>query len=167
VLVVGFLLALGVAGIVVLVLTLVVGDLFDGLLDGLGWSLPTEAVAGFAGGFGFAGAAALSVTGSPVAAGLVGLGVGTGLATGAVWLFRTLSRDTGSGSPRTSDLLEARGQVLHDIPPDGFGVVTVTVAGNPTRIHARADRGIPAGTTVVVVAVISPTAVSVTPLFET
>ncbi len=157
-------LIIGAVGIAVILLSLIVGDLFD---TGLGDYVGTEVIGAFLGAFGFVGALALGLTGQ-VAAGLVaGLAAGVLLGAGAGWASRRLRGPDHSNAMRTSDLLECRGQVLAAIPADGFGVVSLSVGGHPTRVNARSPTPLAQGTDVVVVEVLSPTAVRVVPLFDT
>lgn len=160
-------LVIGSVGILLLIVSLVVGDLLDGVLDSLGGLFSTEVVAGFLGALGFGGALALSLTGSQAMAWTVGIAAGVvlGLAAGAA--SRWLHRGDHTGSVRTSDLMERRGRVLSDVPADGYGLVTLSVGGHVTRVNARSTAPLAAGTEVVVVEVLSPTAVRVVPLFQT
>lgn len=158
-------LLIGAIGVVLLLVTLVVGDLLDGVLDSLGGLFSTEAIAGFLGALGFGGALALALTGQTWVAWTVGLLAGVVLALAAGWASRWLHRADHTGTVRTSDLIERKGTVVNPIPADGFGIVSLSVGGHLTRVNARSTEPIAAGTAVVVVGVLSPTSVSVVPLF--
>jgi membrane protein implicated in regulation of membrane protease activity len=158
-------LVIGLVGLMMLVVAMVVGDVFDGLLEGLGGVFSTEVIAGFLGAFGFGGALALALTGQTWLAWTVGLIAGVGLALAASWASRWLHRGDHTGSVRTSDLVERKATVVNAIPADGYGVVSLSVGGHLTRVNARATHPVEAGSEVVVVEVLSPTSVSVTPLF--
>ena len=67
-------------------------------------------------------------------------------------------------TPRTTDLLGAEATVLTPIPAGGLGEVTTRYLGQLTKLSARSERAVPAGTRVVVTAVTSSTSVVVTPL---
>src|SRR5690606_4190311 len=62
---------------------------------------------------------------------------------------------------RTADLVGKSGRVVTPIPDDGPGEVLVRHAGQPLKLSCRAERPLPAGTTVVVVQTLSPSAVVV------
>jgi membrane protein implicated in regulation of membrane protease activity len=69
-------------------------------------------------------------------------------------------------TPTSADLLGTIGVVVTGVPADGFGEVRVTVAGQPMKVYARADRPLVRGTRVMVIEVPSPTSVLVEPLPE-
>lgn len=160
-------LVVGVIGVLLLVVALVVGDLVDGLFESLGAGglFSTEALAAFLGALGFGGAIALDATGSAPIALVVGLVFGAGLGGVAGWASKKLHDSADSGATSTHDLVEQIGTVVSDIPAGGYGVVSLTKAGHLTRVNARSSAPVPAGTTVTVVSVLSPTAVQVEPLF--
>ncbi len=158
-------LIIGVLGVVVILVAILAGDLFGGV-DGATDVVGTEVIGAFLGAFGFVGAITLGVTGQLLPALVVGLASGALLGVAAGWASRRLQRPDHTGSVRTSDLLERRGSVLTDIPAGGFGVVSLSVGGHPTRVNATSTTPIPHGTDVVIVSVQSPTAVTVVPLFH-
>lgn len=159
------LLVVGAAGVVLLLVALLVGDVLDGALEGLSAGFfSTEALAGFLGALGFGGAIALEVTGSTSMAVVIGLALGVLLGAAAARASRFL--DSGeSDTVRTSDMVEKIGMVVSAIPEEGFGVVSISVGGHITRLNARSSVAVPAGTQVSVTSIISPTAVQVEPLF--
>lgn len=161
------LLLIGALGVVLLVVALLIGDFLDGALESLGGGglFSTEALAGFLGALGFGGAIALELTGSTPLAWAVGLALGVGLGGLAGWAGKKLHEHGDSGATNTRDLVEQIGTVLSDIPAEGYGVVSLSAHGHITRLNARSSTPVPAGTTVTVVSVISPTAVQVEPLF--
>ncbi len=158
------LLVVGVVGLALLAVSLLLGDVLDGLLDALaGDAFSTAVLGGFVSAFGFGGAIA-SALGSPWPLTLA-VGVAAGVAVGwlAAWLTR-LVRDGGSdATPESGDLLGREGQVVSAIPGDGYGTVRVLVGGHVVRVNARATGPLEAGTAVHVTEVLSPTAVSVSP----
>lgn len=159
-------LALGVLGIVLLLVALVLGDVLDGALEGLSGGLfSTEALAGFLGALGFGGAIALDATGSTSLAAVIGLVLGVLLGFVAAKASRFLHGTGETDTVRTSDMVEKIGQVVDAIPEGGFGVVSISVGGHLTRLNARSSIAVPAGTQVSVTSIISPTAVQVEPLF--
>ncbi|MFC9916120.1 hypothetical protein [Streptomyces sp. NPDC059862] len=165
-------LGLGIAGVVLLALSLifdgVLEGLFDGVdaLDGLGdglLSLPV--IAGFVSMLGFSGAIVMGTTGLG-AAGATAIGVPTGVATG--WLTYRLSRalmsDRSGAAPRDDDLIGASGAVVTAIPADGYGEVLVHLAGQPVKLAARSAVPVARGAEVWVEQALSPTSVSVRPV---
>lgn len=160
-------LAIGAIGVVLLVIALVLGDVIEGAVEGLGGGglFSTEALAGFVGALGFGGAIALGATGSTGVAVAVGIGLGVLLGWLAGWASKKLHDGAHSGATSTSQLVEKIATVISDVPADGFGVVSVSSGGHLTRLNARSSVPLAAGTEVSIVAVISPTAVQVEPLF--
>ena len=159
-------LVVGGIGVALLLVALVVGDVLDGAFEGLSAGFfSTEALAGFLGALGFGGAIALATTGSTTVAVVIGLVLGVLLGWLAARASRFLHDDGGTGTVRTSDMVEKIGSVVSAIPEGGFGVVSISVGGHLTRLNARSSVAVPAGTQVSVTQVISPTAVQVEPLF--
>ncbi|WP_405654234.1 hypothetical protein [Streptomyces sp. NBC_00019] len=164
-----WLLGLGIAGVVLLVLSLVFDGVLEGLfegvnaLDGLfdGWlSLPV--IAGFVSMVGFSSAIAMGTTGVGVL-GATAVGVPAGLATG--WLTYRLSRallsDRSGAAPRDDDLIGISGSVVTAIPADGYGEVLVRLAGLPVKLSAKSPVAVARGAEVWVEATLSHTAVAV------
>ncbi len=160
---------IGVVGLVLLAVSLLIGDVLDGaldLLDGfLGGIFSTAVIGGFTAAFGFGGAGALGAGLPMIAAIPVGLGVGVIFGWFAAWLTR-LIRDGGSDATiESGDLLGHSGRVVTAIPADGLGTVRVVIGGHSVRRNARAEVPLEAGTEVHVTGVLSPTAVSVAPVW--
>lgn len=156
-------LIIGGVGIVVLALSVLVGDLFHfGHPDAAGpFSLP--AVAGFIGAFGFIGAAAAVVTGSdgllvPVAAGTVAAVPTAWLATRMARMAMNMRTDA---TPTQRDMIGTTGVIVTAITGNGFGEVRISLGGQPVKLSARADRPIALGARVFVVEATSPTSVIV------
>lgn len=160
-------LVLGVAGLVLLALSLVVGDLLDGVFDALeaDW-ISSAVIGGFVSAFGFGGAAS-DGAGLPVPASLA-IGAGCGVVVGwfAWWLTRLLKDSPSDGTVSIGDSVGLVAKVVTDIPGDGYGVVRVVVGGHPMRLNATAHRPIEAGAEVTVTGVLSPTAVNVTEIWQ-
>lgn len=158
---------IGVVGLLLLLVSLVVGDLFDGALDALAGDVFSSAVIGaFVAATGFGGAAAEGF-GLPFVV-AVPIGVASGVAFGAfAWWLTRLIRDGGSdATPSTEDTLGHEGKVVTEIPADGFGVVTILVGGHLMRLNAKAELPLEPGTEVHVTTVLSPTAVTVAPTWR-
>ncbi|MEU7701594.1 hypothetical protein ACF064_25855 [Streptomyces sp. NPDC015492] len=161
----GWFLGLGIAGLVVLALSLV----FDGVLEAVGGGLDgllsLPVIAGFVSALGFTGALATGAAGAgAVVATLTGIAAGT-LAGGATWWFsRALLRDGGAPAPRGEDLRGTAGAVVTAIPAGGYGEVLLHLAGQPVKYAAKAAAPVGRGAEVWVESVLSPTAVTVRPV---
>lgn len=163
-------LGLGVAGIVLLALSLIFdgileglfGGVLDGLFDGL-LSLPV--VAGFLSMFGFGGAIVLGATGLGAGA-ATGAGVAAGVAAGwLAWRFsRALMRDQTHATPRGTDLVGTAGSVVTAIPADGYGEVMLRLGGQPVKLAARSAVPVARGAEIWVEASLSSTSVAVRPV---
>ena len=157
----GFL-VVGVVGLVLLGVSLVLGEVFDGVFDAIGGDLLSGAsLAAFLGAFGFAGALVRGGTESNGAA--IGVGLAAGVVVGGLagLLTRALRSGGDSSTVRSSALVGRSGSVVRGVPADGYGDVSVVVAGHITRLNARSSQPLTAGTSVVVTAVLSPTSVHV------
>ncbi len=164
-------LILGVVGLVILAVSLLVGDVFDGLLDGAldglgGDWFSTEVVGGFVSALGFGGAIAVAA-GAP---GPVAVAVGLVIGMSFAWLaakFTRLVRGAGTdGAPAAGDVVGHEAIVLSDIPHAGFGTIRVHVGGHTLQYNASADLELDAGARVHVTSVLSPTAVTVAPMWS-
>ncbi|MFI5913885.1 NfeD family protein [Dactylosporangium sp. NPDC051541] len=156
-------LVIGGVGVVILALSVLIGDLFHfGHPDAAGpFSVP--AVAGFIGAFGFAGAAFAAATGSdgllvPVVAGAVA-------AVPTAWLATRLARFAMNmrtdATPTQGDMIGTTGVVVTPITGSGYGEVRISLGGQPLKVSARADKPLALGTRVFVVEATSPTSVIV------
>ncbi|MCZ2827432.1 hypothetical protein O2W14_01115 [Modestobacter sp. VKM Ac-2986] len=158
-------LAVGGLGLLVLVVSLLAGEIAElGDADGP-FSVP--AIAAFLGGIGFGGAAATALlpelpgAATVLLALVAGLVVALPLAAGAVRLSASL-RDMPTEPTLTPDrLLGAQGVVVSRVPAGGFGEVRLAVAGQQLKYHARSDVPLPAGTPVYVVDTPTETSVHV------
>ncbi|HET6562062.1 MAG TPA: NfeD family protein [Marmoricola sp.] len=158
---------IGLVGLALLAVALVAGDLLDGALDALAGDVFSTAVIGaFVSAFGF-GAAAVEASGSGLAV-AVPVGVVAGAVFGgfAAWLTRLLRDGNSDATPTTEESVGREGRVVTHIPDGGFGVVHVLVGGHALQLNARAERPIEAGTRIHVTGVLSPTAVTVAPIWN-
>ncbi len=156
------LLVIGGIGILLLLISLVAGEVLDGILDGFGPDLLSGlAVASFLAAFGFVGALVEDASGNSGAAIGAGLVAGAVVGAGAGLASRQLMRGGDEATVRTSGLIGLHGSVIEAIPEEGFGQVTVVAAGHITRLNARADEPMAGGTPVVITSVLSPTSVRV------
>jgi membrane protein implicated in regulation of membrane protease activity len=156
-----FFLIVGCVGIALLLLSLVVGDLLDGVLDFGGDLFSGAAIAAFLGAFGFVGAAAYDATDDRAIGALVGVAAGTALGFAAGWVSLRLKEGGDESNVRTGELTGRAATVVSEIPADGYGEVTMVVSGHITRLNARAAEPLAIGTPVTITAVLSPTAVHV------
>lgn len=158
---------IGVVGLVLLAASLLLGDVLDGVTDGLPSDLfSTEVIGAFVAATGFGGAIA-DAAGAPTAvAWPVGLVAGGLLAWFAGWLTRLVRAGGSDGTISTDDTVGHSGRVVSAIPEDGFGSVSVYVGGHSLRLNARSDVPLEPGTEVHVTSVLSPTAVTVAPVWN-
>lgn len=153
---------IGAVGLVLLLVSVLAGDVVDGLLGGMDSDLFSgAAIAAFLAAFGFVGALVLNARGSTTWAVLAGLAGGAVLGLATAKASAVLMRGGDEATVRTASLVGASGTVLETIPTSGLGQVTVTVAGHITRLNARADSSLEPGTPITVIRVLSPTAVVV------
>jgi membrane-bound ClpP family serine protease len=158
-------LVIALVGLGLLVVSLVVGDLFDGALDALAGDAFSSAVIGaFVAAFGFGAAAAQPALGTVLAV-PVGVVTGGAFAWFAWWLTRLLADGSSDATPSIDDTVGRDGRVVTSLPAEGFGVVDVLVGGHVLRLNARAEQPISPGTQVHVTGVLSPTAVTVAPVW--
>ena len=156
---------IGLVGLVLLLVSLVVGDLDDGALDALSGDVFSSAVIGaFVAATGFGAAAVQGAVGTAVAV-PVGLVTGAAFAWFAWWLTRLLRDGSSDATLTTDDTVGRDGRVITQVPADGFGVVDILVGGHTMRLNARAEHPIEPGTAVHVTGVLSPTSVTVAPVW--
>jgi membrane-bound ClpP family serine protease len=148
------------AGGAMLLLTLIVDDIFGGLLGAIhvGFDVagvsPTPMLLGFVAMFGIGGLLGLhglnaGVGGATligVAAGLVGSGVVFGA-------FKVLRQAESSDTFSLQEMIGSTGRVSVGIPANRFGTVLISFAGASHNLTATADAAIPAGSQVKIVGV--------------
>lgn len=155
---------IGAVGLVLLLVSLIAGDLLDGLFDAVGSDLVSGlSVSGFLAAFGFTGALVLAAGAPSWAAILAGLAAGAAVAAAAGFASSRLMRGGDESTVVSASLVGLPGTVIEDIPAQGYGVVNVVAAGHITRLNARASAPLRNGSAVVVTAVLSPTSVRVDP----
>lgn len=160
-------LVIGLAGLGLVAVSLVLGDLFDGAFDALAGDVFSSAViGGFVSAFGF-GAALMQGIGTPALVSVpVGLGAGVVVGWLAWWLTK-LVKDGGSDATLTADdALGRSGRVITAIPTDGFGAVRLMIGGHSVQLNAKAETPVQPGTEVHVTRILSPTAVLVAPVWN-
>ena len=160
-------LIIGVAGLLLLGVSLLLGDLFDGALDGLaGDAFSSAGSGGFVAALGFGTAAAQSAGAPLLVAVPAGVVVGGVFAWFAAWLTRVVRGGGSDDTPTVEDVIGKDATVLTDIPENGFGVVRVQIGGHVLRFNARAEQVVHVGTPVHVTGILSPTAVTVAPVWS-
>ncbi|KAA1427948.1 hypothetical protein [Nocardioides antri] len=165
-------LVLGFVGLALVLLTLLVGDhleaAFGGAFNALeGDVFSTAVIGGFVSAFGF-GAAAAEGAGLPVLPTLA-IGAGSGVVVGwfAWWLTKLVKDGPSDGTVSIGDAVGQVGRVLTPIPGgDSYGVVRVSVGGHVMQCNASALLAIEAGAEVSITGVLSPTAVTVAPVWK-
>jgi membrane-bound ClpP family serine protease len=146
-----------------LLLTLILDDLFGGLLGALhlGFDVtgvsPTPMLLGFVAMFGLGGL--LGEHGLGLNTGLSTLlGVGMGaLGAGVVFgAFKALKNQESSTTFSLQDMIGSQGRVAIGIPAQHFGSVFVSFQGSSHNLTATADTDIAAGKTVKIIGVTGP-----------
>ncbi|MFW6773290.1 NfeD family protein [Nocardioides sp. CPCC 205120] len=158
-------LVIGLCGAVVLLLSLVLGDLFD--IEALaGDWFSTAALGGFVSALGFGGATAQAFGLGQLSSSLVGVAAGLVVGWFAAWLTRLVKTGGTDATPGARDAVGWDATVVTAIPESGYGAITVRRGGHVLRYNAQADRALPAGTAVHVTGVLSPTAVTVAATYD-
>lgn len=159
-------LIIGAVGVALVVLALIIGDLLDGLfhLDVLGGDLFSfSSISAFIGSFGFGGALGLALTGSPLAAVLIGVIIGSLATWGAVALTKALKSGENDAGFRSESMIGHPGVVITAIPEAGYGEIRLSVGGHVRKLSAKSAQPVASGQEVWVSSILSPTAVEVTP----
>ncbi|GAB2918138.1 hypothetical protein GCM10027047_14720 [Rhodococcus aerolatus] len=158
-------LVVGAAGLLVVLLSLVVGEIGGAISADADGPFSLPAIAALVGGVGFGGAAASTVTpAGPVGVLLdvvVGLAVAMPLAFAVIRVSAALQHMPTDPTLTRTDLHGALGVVISAVPAGGYGEVRLAVAGQQLKYHARSARPLPAGTPVYVVDTPSETSVEV------
>lgn len=158
-------LVIGAVGALLLIVGLVIGDVFDGVLPESDW-LSMTAIATWLTAFGF-GAYVIDER-SPlptIIAVIVGAAAGFALGYVALRWSRSLATMATDATPTAADLTGRHGRVITAIPPRSSGEILVRMGGQPVKLTAVAGSGqgetFERGTEVVVVDVLSSTRVEV------
>jgi membrane-bound ClpP family serine protease len=160
-------LIIGLVGLVVLGVSVVLGDLLDSVFNALTGDVFSAAVlGGFVAAFGFGGALVQGLGGPTFVSVLVGIVAGVGAGAFATWLTRLVRSGGSDATLESGDALGRSGRVISDIPDGGLGTVRVVIGGHTVQLSARAERPIPTGTEIHVTEILSPTAVLVAPVWN-
>lgn len=163
-------LTIGIVGLAIVLLSLLLGDLLDGLFDAFdvelaGGVFSTPVIGSFLAAFGFG--AALTMYGTGVGAtGGAFAGLASGIAIGGIALFmtRSLMHMPTDHTPTAGDAVGAHGTVVTTIPEQGYGEVSLRTHGQVEKYNARGTAAISAGHAVEVVEVLSASSVLVRPV---
>lgn len=151
----------GVLGAVLLIATLIFDDVIDDLVPGLDF-FSGPVIGAFLAAFGLFGWFLDDGVDSPIIIAIAAaLGGGVLFGAGTYRLTRALMYQPTDATPTTESLVGTTAKVVTPIRAGSIGEVLVTLGGAPSKFTATADADMPAGTTVVVIAVESPTKVRV------
>ncbi len=158
---------IGSLGLLMVVGSLVLGDLLEGAFESLdidagGGAFSTPVLGSFLAAFGFG--AVLVRTSSDAGPGVAAVGgAAGGLVMGAValWITRSLMHMATDDPVRTNDVVGKTAVVVSAIPAGGLGEVSLVHLGQRLKYSARAAAAIPFGCEVVVIAVTSSASVVV------
>ncbi|TKV58396.1 hypothetical protein FDO65_12550 [Nakamurella flava] len=160
-------LGVGLLGVVLLLISLVVGDLLHLAFHDVDGPFSFPALAALVGGGGFIGAIPatllgdLATTSRVLISAAVGLAGALPLAWGAVRLTAGLNRMPTDRTLTDQDVVGRLGRVISAIPVGGLGEVSVSVGGQALKYYARSAEPIPVGTPIFVTEALSATAVEV------
>lgn len=160
-------LIIGSVGLLILIASLVLGEIFDGLFEGIeaGGVLSGPVIGSFLAAFGFG--AALTMYATNVGSGVGALaGLGSGVVVGGVSLLMTrnlMSMPTDE-PVRSADLVGTEATVVTRIPESGIGEVSLVHRGQLMKMGARSSQAVASGARVTVVSVTSPSSVVVEPV---
>lgn len=156
---------LGIAGAALFAMSLLIGDVLDGVFDSLDFGtglVSTASIAAFCAAFGLTGGAAMSALDASVGvATLAGVLAGGLLAAFAMQVTRAFQNAPTDRAPGGEDLIGATGVVVTAIGESGYGEVLVTIGGRRLKLNARSPEPVPNGSGVVVTESLSATAVRV------
>ena len=152
---------IGILGALLLLSSLLFDDLIDGLVPDLDF-ISGPVIGAFLAAFGLFGWFANSGTElSGIGAVLLATIGGVVLAAFTYKFTAALVHQPTDGTPTTESLVGQTGRVVTPVRADGLGEVLLALGGASTKYTATADTDLATGSTVVVIAVESPTKVRV------
>lgn len=159
-------LVIGGLGVAVLALGLLGGQIFHFGHPDVDGPVSLEAIAGFTGALGFAGAIASELLDARTPATVIAAGAaGAVAAVPTAWFALRLSRAARNmrtdATPTRHDLVGTLGVVVTPIPESGYGEVRVRIGGQPMKLNAKADKPVAIGAHVFVIDAPSDTSVIV------
>ncbi len=159
----GVFLVIGIAGAVLLLISLLLDGIFD-LFDFGDGPLSLTTIAAFTAIFGFA-AFATTGAGAPTSvAALVGAIAGVVGGIGAWWLSRLIRRAESNAAVSSDELVGAEASVVLGIPLGGLGEVALVRHGERVSLAASADTALERGARVRIVQTLTSTSVRVEPV---
>ncbi len=160
---------IGTVGLAIVLLTLILGEVLDGLfgafdIDAGGGVFSAPVIGSFLAAFGFGAALIMFATGVNATIGALG-GLASGGVVGgfALLMMRSLMSMPTDETVTTRGLEGATAIVITPIPQDGYGEGTIRHHGEQRKYNAQAAEALPVGSRVEVTAVISASAVIVAP----
>ena len=152
---------IGIVGAVLLLSSLLFDDVIDGLVPDLDF-ISGPVIGAFLAAFGLFGWFATSGVDLPSLLAIV-IALGGGVVFGGFTFKLTdaLINQPTDGTPTTASLVGQTGRVVTPVRADGIGEVLVALGGASTKYTATSDSDLATGSSVVVVAVESPTKVRV------
>jgi membrane-bound ClpP family serine protease len=159
-------LVIGGLGVLVLAIGLFGAELLSFGHPDIDGPISVEAIAGFAGAFGFVGAIASELldartAGSVAIAAIGGVVAAVPTAYLTVKLSRAARDMRTDATPTRADLIGTLGVVVTPIPGGGYGEVRVRVGGQPVKLNARSAAPVPLGAQIFVIEAPSDTSVVV------
>ncbi|MFD5601115.1 hypothetical protein ACFWHR_13795 [Leucobacter sp. NPDC058333] len=159
----GIFLIIGIAGGVLLLISLLLDGIFDAFDFGDG-PLSLTTIAAFMAIFGFASFASVGAGMSTPVATVVGALSGLLGAAAAWWLSRAIRGAESNTAVSGTDLFGLTGSVVLAVPANGLGEVAVIRHGERISLSASAEAPIPRGTQVRIVQIVTSTSVRVEPV---
>ncbi len=161
-------LLIGALGLTLVLVSLVLGDLLDGIFEGFdfdaGGVFSTPVIGSFLSAFGFAAALILYGTGASTGvAALGGLAGGIGMGGVALLITRSLMSMATDEPIRSHEVVGLEATVVTRIPADGLGEVSLVHRGQLMKLSARSTAPVAGGASVTITAVTSPSSVVVAP----
>jgi hypothetical protein len=155
--------AIGVIGVVLLVLTIVFDDFLEAVVPDSGW-FSGPVLGAFLAAFGLCGwAIDTNADAATWVAVLGGIGGGALLGYFTYRLGKALWAMPTDATPTTANTVGAEARVVTAIKAGSSGEIVVSLGGQPVKYTATADVDVPTGSSVVVVAVESNTKLRVEP----
>lgn len=155
--------AVGLIGVVLLVLFLVLDDVIDGAVPSVDW-ISGPVVGAFLAAFGLFGWTTTEAFDAPTGLAVVaGVGGGVALGYGAYRLSKALMHSPTDATPTAAALVGREGRVVTGAVPGRLGEVLLTMSGQPVKVSAVSDDELVRGAPIVVIDVESATKVVVQP----
>lgn len=161
----GIFLLIGVAGAVLLLLSVVLDGIFEVFDFGDG-PLSLTTIAAFAAVFGFAAFGAVGAGAPAGLAGMIGAIAGLIGAAAAWWLSRLIRGAESNTAISSTDLVGSEASVVLAIPSGGFGEIAMVRHGERVSLSAAADTAMPRGARVRVAQILTANSVRVEPLAD-